>query len=306
MTDAPEADLAVDHELAARLVREQHPDLAGPLRLVASGWDNMVYRLGRDLAVRLPRRRIAVALIEHEQRWLPELAARLPLPIPAPVRVGRPSEEYPFPWSVVPWIEGRTVASIDPVDRRAIAGPLAEFLTALHVPAPEDAPFNPVRGRALAERDEVMRARFMRGEVPGSAELLALWEAGLAAPALSGPALWVHGDVHAANLVASEDAGPAGASGPVELVAVIDFGDLTAGDPASDLSVAWTAFDREGRERFRARLDELGHPIATDAGWARARAWAAGITGGMLETVSGDGPIARIARHALAELTSGD
>src|SRR5258708_13047978 len=32
------------------------------------------------LAVRLPRRAASAALIEHEQRWLPRLSPRLPLP----------------------------------------------------------------------------------------------------------------------------------------------------------------------------------------------------------------------------------
>ena len=96
----PAAELDVDEALVRALLEEQHPDLAGlPLRLVANGWDNVLFRLGDDLVVRLPRRELAVPLVEHEQRWLPELAPRLPLPIPAPVRVGRPGAGYPWPWA---------------------------------------------------------------------------------------------------------------------------------------------------------------------------------------------------------------
>ena len=89
-TDAPPPDFHVDAQLAARLVSSQHPDLAGPLTLAANGWDNVIFRLGDDLAVRLPRRSLAVRLIEHEQRWLPALDARLPVSVPTPVRIGLP------------------------------------------------------------------------------------------------------------------------------------------------------------------------------------------------------------------------
>ncbi|HEY1106195.1 MAG TPA: phosphotransferase, partial [Agromyces sp.] len=104
MADAPAPDFDVDETLAARLVERQHPDLAGPLELVANGWDNAIFRLGDDLAVRLPRRAVAVPLVVHEQRWLPELATHLPVAVPAPVRAGRPAPElgYDAPWSIVP------------------------------------------------------------------------------------------------------------------------------------------------------------------------------------------------------------
>ncbi|MFD6951303.1 hypothetical protein [Nocardiopsis sp. NPDC060348] len=43
-------------ELVRDLLRDQHPDLADrPLEVGARGWDNQLWRLGDDLAVRLPR-----------------------------------------------------------------------------------------------------------------------------------------------------------------------------------------------------------------------------------------------------------
>ena len=92
--------------LVAQLVESQHPDLISPIREVSSGFDNTIWRLGSDLVVRLPRREIAASLIEVEQRWLPELAPRLPLLVPTPLRVGRPSEVFPWSWTIAPWIEG--------------------------------------------------------------------------------------------------------------------------------------------------------------------------------------------------------
>ncbi|MGB7424976.1 MAG: phosphotransferase, partial [Ornithinimicrobium sp.] len=130
-TPRPVAEFDVTASLVARLLSEQHGDLARlPLRFVASGWDNAVFRLGDAYAVRLPRRRAAVPLIEHEARWLAELALRLPLPIPVPLRVGTPGGGYPWPWAVVPWLEGSTALKSPPADPRHAARALGAFVLA--------------------------------------------------------------------------------------------------------------------------------------------------------------------------------
>ena len=118
----PVAEVDIDVELVAGLLADQHPDLAGlRLRPLAHGWDNESFRLGDDLVVRLPRRAAAAELVVHEQRWLGELAAELPVPIPAPVRTGRPGRGYPWSWSVVPWLAGEPWERSPPAD----AGPPA-------------------------------------------------------------------------------------------------------------------------------------------------------------------------------------
>ncbi len=99
----PAAELDVTPKLVRRLLREQHPDLAGlRVELLANGWDNVVFRLGDELAVRMPRRGAAATILRNEQRWLPVLAPGLPLPVPEPVRTGEPGSGYPWPWSIVP------------------------------------------------------------------------------------------------------------------------------------------------------------------------------------------------------------
>lgn len=70
----PAAEIDIDDGLVRRLLADQHPDLAAlPLTPVANGWDNAIFRLGADLAVRLPRRQLAADLVVNEQRWLPEV-----------------------------------------------------------------------------------------------------------------------------------------------------------------------------------------------------------------------------------------
>jgi aminoglycoside phosphotransferase (APT) family kinase protein len=143
----PAADVNIDARLVRALLDEQHPDLANlPLFDVETGWDNVVYRLGDDLAVRLPRRAIAAALVDHEQRWLPELAPGLPLPVPTPVRIGRPGCGYPWSCTVTRWLTGQTAAAMPSYDPLIAANELGAFLCAFHRPAPSDAPRNRVRG----------------------------------------------------------------------------------------------------------------------------------------------------------------
>jgi len=296
--DIPDADLAADHDLAERLVARQFPDLAAPVTLVAEGWDNVLFRLGPRLAIRLPRREVAARLIEHEQRWLPRLQRLTSLPLPVPVADGRPDAEYPFAWSIIPWVEGESGAHVPPAARDRYARRLAEVLAALHVPADEGYPVNPVRGVPLATRTGAILARLtgLAGRVPAAqlADLTAIWDAGAGAPLWRGPALWLHGDPHPGNVVVS-------ATG--ELATVVDFGDVTAGDPATDLAAAWLHFTPAGRAEFRARYDALHE---TDAWtWVRARAWAVSIASAAFAASDGSGPMALMGRQGLDQVLIG-
>ena len=258
----PRADLAVNTELARALLREQHPDLADlPIKEIASGWDNTIFRLGAELAMRVPRRREAASLIEHEQRWLPALAPALPLPIPAPVAIGKSSERFPFTWSVCPWFEGRPAFELQPADEAQAADELGAFVNALHEPAPADAPINPFRGGHLSDRlprFEDRLAQAVARHPIHAAGAQATWDRAVAAPRWDGPRLWLHGDLHPANVLTSGG----------RLSAVIDFGDLTAGDPATDLAIAWMLFGTASRARFRRAV------ACDDATWTRALGWA--------------------------------
>jgi aminoglycoside phosphotransferase (APT) family kinase protein len=208
----PPAEVDLTEDLVRTLLAAQHPDLADlPLRPAAQGWDNGMFRLGEHLAVRLPRREMGAALARHEQQWLPVLAGLCPVPVPAPVRLGVPSDGYPWSWSVVPWFAGTPAAEQPVAERTAWAAALADALAALHVPAPADAPVNPVRGGALAGRAAALAERLAAGHldavVPDArARAERLWADALAAPAWPGPPVWLHGDPHPANLLV----GPAG------------------------------------------------------------------------------------------------
>ncbi|MDJ0689712.1 MAG: phosphotransferase [Xenococcaceae cyanobacterium MO_188.B32] len=159
----PSSELEIDVALVYSLLAEQHPDLIHlPIYLVDTGWDNVIFRLGERLSIRLPRRQVAATLIEHEQTWLPQLADRLPIPIPTPYRIGFPTQNYPWRWSVLPWLAGVTADKEEPHANQVKL--LAGFLRSLHLPAPLNAPQNAVRGVPLIERAMSVEERMQRLE----------------------------------------------------------------------------------------------------------------------------------------------
>ena len=267
----PAAEVEMSADLVRRLLADQHPDLARlPVEFLANGWDNELYRVGDGLVARLPRRALGAEIIKNEQRWLPGLAPRLPLPIPSPERTGVPACGYPYCWSVVPYLPGVPAAQASAFDPAGAAAAVGGFLGALHVPAPADAPANPVRGVPLAERAGTFAANLAL--LTGQAEhqdhidrdaVLRMWDAALAAPVYDGPPVWLHGDLHPANILVNDG----------QVSGVIDFGDITAGDPASDLSVAWMLLPPGCHASFWSAYQVAGGR-ADDALRMRARGWA--------------------------------
>jgi aminoglycoside phosphotransferase (APT) family kinase protein len=259
MSDRVNADAA----LVRRLIAAQFPKWAElPIRPVdVSGWDNHTFRLGDDLSVRLPSAARYAAQVDKEQRWLPGLAAGLPLPIPLPLARGAPDANYPWPWSIYRWLPGDT-ASPERVRRLdEFANDVAQFLRALEriesTDGPLPGPHNFFRGGPLATYDAETRQALgaLEGQLD-TAAALSVWETALGSTWSALP-VWVHGDMAASNLLVVNG----------RLSAVIDFGSCGVGDPACDLAIAWTLFQGESRNTFRKAL-----PL-DPATWARARGW---------------------------------
>jgi aminoglycoside phosphotransferase (APT) family kinase protein len=257
--------LSIDADQACRLVEAQFPHWAHlPVTpVVEGGWDNWTFRLGADMVVRLPSASEYARAVPKEQRWLPILAASLPLPIPVPVAQGRPSADYPHPWSVYLWLDGEP-ATVDRISTPVrFATELAHFLSALQQVDPANGPdpgiHNWYRGGTLRTfaGDTERALRELSGLID-SDRARAIWIDALDAP-WDGARRWFHGDVARGNLLLDGDG---------QLAAVIDFGTCGVGDPACDLAVAWTLLTDDGRQAFR---DELAVDRAT---WRRGRGWA--------------------------------
>jgi aminoglycoside phosphotransferase (APT) family kinase protein len=279
MVGTPPAELDISPDLVRALLRQQHPDLAGlDLTRLEPGWDNEMYRLGETLLVRLPRRQAAAQLQVHEQAWLGQLAPRLSLPVPAPIRFGTPSDLYPWPWSILTWIEGEPADLAPP--RADQAETMARFLISLHQPAPTNAPQNPVRGIALVERKAGLEERLTRLSQTTDHIDHRIWQAwreALDAPK-SETRLWLHGDLHGRNILVKDG----------QICGIIDWGDMTSGDVATDLACTWLLFEDQ------AARQSLLSTYGADTGLiARAKGWAILIGASLLETGLMDNP-----RHA--------
>jgi aminoglycoside phosphotransferase (APT) family kinase protein len=288
----PAAEIALDADQARELLSAQFPDLAAlSIHPLGSGWDNVMFRLGRRHVMRLPRRAVAVPLLAHEQRWLPQIQGFLPIKIPAPTHLGVATEGYPWPWSVSQWIDGETADLAQP--DAAQGTPLAAFLRALHVPAPHDAPRNVYRGVALSQRlakFEQCAARVARQSSALQRPHLALWQRALEAPQDTAET-WIHGDLHPRNVLIEGG----------QLAGVIDWGDMAQGDPATDLASLWMLLPvLHSRREAMANLPASGHT------WDRARGWALLFAVILLDAgLAGDARMSVIAERTLHNLLDG-
>ncbi len=250
--------------LVRQLLAAQFPLWANlPISLVEpNGWDNRTFRLGNDMSVRLPSAERYREQVEKEHRWLPILARLLPLPIPVPLAMGEPDCGYPWHWSVYRWIDGESAASGKIDDPTEFAVALGHFLTTLQRINPLGGPIpgshNFFRGGDLSVYDGETRQalKILEGKIDIKAAT-AVWEKALNSRWKSSP-VWVHGDVSAGNLLVKDG----------KLCAVIDFGNLSVGDPSCDLTIAWTLFSGKARDLFRASVS------LDTATWERARGWA--------------------------------
>ena len=279
--------------LVVRLLITQFPQWANlPIEPVHSaGTGNALYRLGDDMVVRLPRIPSAVEQVNKEQKWLPRLAPLLPLNIPVPLAKGKPSEGYPWHWSVYRWLEGEDATTEPIADPRQAATDLAQFITALQqieaTSGPSPGRHNFYRGVPLAMRDQQTRAAIAAlHDVLDADEVTTVWDAAIEAPAWNGAPVWLHGDLHSGNMLVQQG----------RLSAVIDFGGLGVGDPACDVMAAWLFLSAENRAVFRALLQ------VDDATWARGRGWALSFGLIALPYYQATNPVlAGTARHAINE-----
>jgi aminoglycoside phosphotransferase (APT) family kinase protein len=256
-------ELVTDVALVRRLVASQFPMWAEVpvVRLLAASTDNDIYRLGPDMAVRLPRRASAETPLDKEYEWLPRVASHITVAVSLPLAKGSPDESYPYRWSVVRWIEGE----LPPweVNDPAFARDVAEFVVALQALDARDGPIpgahNFWRGVPLAARDASMRQRFgWLSDVSDVSAIISEWDAALKLPEWDRAPVWTHGDLQRGNLLVRDG----------RLAGVLDWSALSVGDPAGDLSLAWSLLGSDARATYREVT------AADDATWARGRAWA--------------------------------
>ncbi len=255
--------IIINEKLVHTLVSTQFPQWKDlPIRPVnMGGWDNKTFHLGEDMLVRMPSAAEYATQVEKEHQWLSKLRPFLPLQIPVPLAMGKATEDYPWKWSIYRWLPGNSAASSTITDMCDFAIHLAQFLIALQrinpTGGPLPGPHSFYRGGNLSTYDSQTRqAITLLKDNINSDSATKVWEKALTSTWQNSP-VWVHGDISPGNLLVENG----------HLSAVIDFGQLVVGDPACDLSIAWTLFSGESRETFYAIL-----PFDKDT-WARARGW---------------------------------
>lgn len=277
-----------DEALVRRLIAAQFPEYVElrVRKVEPGGNDNRTFRIGDDLAARLPSAAGYVAAVEKEQRWLGALAPHLPVPIPSPIAAGLPGEGYPWPWSINRWLEGEPL-SRDGVDADRFARDLGAFLVALRAIDPAGAPVAAehsfFRGAPLTHYEAGARAAARTLPGPVRRASVAILEAALASTWRS-PGVWFHGDIAFGNLLVAHG----------RLGGVIDFGTSGVGDPACDVVIAWTFFEADERRIFR---DAVG---LDDATWARGRGWA--LWKALITIAEPGNPSAEDSRRVLANV----
>lgn len=286
MANRPEPEIDITRELVSALLDDQFPELAErELHELSRGWDNTNWKLGDDAIIRIPHREVAAQLIRHEQAWLPLLQQHISVAIPAPTHAGEPTEFYPWAWSVTPFFDGVEAASTADIDQPQAALTLARFFHDVHVPAPANAPTNHFRGCALADRSDSFAANLARLSDDIDTEAMhAVFDHACSLEATT-EHVWLHGDLHTRNMVVHNG----------DLAAVIDWGDICAGDRATDLAGAFMLVP-DHVELVKQ------HAGANDAAWQRARGWAANFAAVYLAHSDDDAVMALVGQRLLAAL----
>jgi len=289
MSGKPDAEVEVDCETVVRLIADQCPDMAHlPVSHLGSGWDNFMFHVGEDYIARLPRRALSVKLLDNERRFLPNLEPILPIPVPAFLHVGKPGHGYPWPWLLIPRFQG------DNPDRNPLmvgeAARLAEFLLQLHRIDDGQAPSNNHRDVPLLQRDDLLQEHWealsARRE-PMANPLVNLWRQACALPAPS-ERRWLHADLHYANVLVQDG----------RFSAIVDWGDICAGDPATDLAAFWLLFDDADARAIGIKVYGADAEMKVRAmGWALSWATvlrATGLNNDMRHAASGKAVMRRL------------
>jgi aminoglycoside phosphotransferase (APT) family kinase protein len=245
--------------LAADVIAAQFPELADlPVRPFDAGWDNVVLAVGDEWIFRFVHRAIALDGAVRERAVLLALD-ELPLPIPRPRFLGRPTPQVGWPFWGARLLPGQELAvtGLPDDEREPCARALGTFLRALHAPEvatrvvhriAEDGvtlPVDPLRRGDPAHIAGRARGRLEQAVADGvwtwDPRVGRLLDEAATAPTPSGQPVLVHGDLHVRHVLVTRSPDGAAASG------VIDWGDVALADPAVDLAIAYTAFDGAAR-----------------------------------------------------------
>lgn len=257
--------MIITSELVQKLITAHFPEYAylSISEIEKQGHDNRTYRLGEEMLVRLPSAACYASKVGIEQDLLPKLAKHLSFKIPMPLKLGTPSQDYPYPFSLYKWLPGKSlnVLKLSENENEQLAYDLAQFLKELQaiqgVEGPSPGQHNFWRGDHISVYDLGFRKQIEKlTNLIDFHKAIDLWERASVTKWEKAP-VWIHGDFAIGNFLIENG----------KLSAVIDFGGAAIGDPACDLVIAWTYFSRKTRSIFMKKMEQDPET------WLRARAW---------------------------------
>ncbi len=255
----------INVDLAYKIIKKQFPEYSHlDIKSVEKqGHDNRTYRIGNDMLIRMLTAESYALKVPKEQELLPKLAKHLSVAIPAPIKMGKPSKDYPYPFSIYKWLDGTSANHVTLYEQSLenLAFELANFLKELqaitNVEGPSPGQHNWWRGAHVSVYDSGAREQIAKlADIIDGNSALELWERACATKWNKAP-IWIHGDFAVGNILIKDN----------KLSGVIDFGGTAMGDPACDLVIAWTYLSSRARDIFAAEMR-----LDNDT-WLRARAW---------------------------------
>jgi aminoglycoside phosphotransferase (APT) family kinase protein len=258
------AFMQIDLETAKSIIAKQFPQWAelDVSMFESSGTDHLLCRLGDHMAARFPITGDAARVVEDEWTGLRRFTG-LPLATPQLLATAKPLPEFPYSWSVVNWIEGQDASVAAVSDWTETARNLGKFVRALRAVEPcggrMNGPANGYRGSPLCSRNGWVRKCFESvSDLFDLHAMRAAWEEAMAAPVWEKDPVWIHGDIHAANIIVRNGG----------VVGIVDFGLAALGDPACDLALAWTFLPADSRAVFFKAAEIDGATLSRGKGWA--------------------------------------
>lgn len=256
MTQKPwQADIEVTDGLVHKLLEQQFPELM-PIEFhcVGEGWDNKAYLVDHEneqYIFRFPRRKVAIELIERENKILSELQNILNVPIPNPIFMGLPTSFYPYVFHGYKKIKGISAchSHLSPEQRRESLLPIASFLKKLHGIHEQEAlalgAKSQIFDRTLIDRiSETLRERVNmiveRKLCHISIEIVEQEIEQAKKIVLSSNKCLIHGDLYCRHLLFDKG----------KLSGIIDWGDVGINSPAVDLSLIWSFYPKEDHQTF--------------------------------------------------------
>lgn len=253
-------EVDIDIKIVRKLLDEQFPQYKQEelMSMRTSGTDNRMFNLGSDKLVRLPRTEGAVASLEKEALWLPQIGPKLPIEVPIPIHTGKSSKEYPFPWLICPFLEGASPNNSNPLDQEQAVLDLAKFIKQMQKLNTKNAP-TCSRGQHIKIRDNTVKKYIPLLKEEYDISLLSeIWDSVINTPEWKGLSYWIHGDLHEGNILSKKG----------KIIAVVDFGLCGVGEPSCDYMCAWTLLGKESREKFKSLLNPDPSCWKRGLGWS--------------------------------------